>query len=170
MRVKQSGFTLIELIIYIAIVGAVVTALILFSLSQMQARSKQYALGEVQANGRVAMETMGERIRRAEGINVGGSTLGSSPGVLSLVMADAAVNPTVFRVESGQLVMEEGVSPAVSLTTGLVEIRSLVFRELSGGGARGNVGIELIVGYVNPSNDVYYEAEQHLETSVSLRE
>jgi len=106
------AFTLIETIIYIAILGMVVSAFVFFSLSVSGSRNKTYAVQEVQANARMALELISQKIRSADKIIFASSTLGADPGRLFLSMASSSLNPTIIDLSSdnGTLRIMEGES------------------------------------------------------------
>lgn len=168
----QKGFTLIELLIYIAIVGAIAAGFIRFSLSISDSGSKSFVVQEVHGNGRVALDLISQRIRAATGVNTGSSTFGSDPGVLSLVMADAAKNPTVINLtaDNGVLQIKEGSSSAVAITSSEVQITNLVFTNLTPTGARENIRFQLTVAYNDSSGDVEYTYSKSFQTAVSVRQ
>jgi type II secretory pathway pseudopilin PulG len=168
---RYQGFTLIETLIYVAIIGAAVSSFVLFSISVSNSRSKTYVVQEVQANARVAMDIMSQKIREATGVNTGASTFGSDPGILSLSMANAAKNPTVFSLSQndGVLQIVEGASPAIPLISDEVKITNLLFTNLTGTGVRENVRIEMTVAYNNLDTDIRYDHSQSLRTTVGVR-
>lgn len=168
----QKGFSLIELIIYLAIVSGVVLSMVLFSLSVSGSRAKTYVAQEVQANARVALNIISQKIKLANGVNMGVSIFGLDPGVLSLSMADAAKNPTVIDLDqdNGVLQIKEGVSSPVAITSDEVKVTNLVFTNLTSTGARENIRIEFTVEYNNPSGDIRYDHSRSLQTAVSLRQ
>lgn len=168
---KQKGFTLVELLIYIAITGVVTVSLVQFGLAISTARVKTYVAQEVQANARMALDLMSRKIRMAREVNTGASVWGSDPGVLSLGMVDGTSDPTVFELDgdNGRLQMTEGSGPTVYVTGEEVRVTNLVFRDLTSSGDRGNVGIELTVEY-DSTNDVVYGYTKSYETTVSVRQ
>ena len=68
-RLQENGFTLIELIIYIGIIGAVAASFVSFSIYVSESRNKTYVFEEVQANSRTALNLMSQKIKMANGIN-----------------------------------------------------------------------------------------------------
>lgn len=167
----QKGFTLVEVLIYIAILGLVVASFISFSVSISNSRGKTYVEQEVQANARVALNLISQRILAANGVNTGASTFGSDPGVLSLSMADSSKNPTIINLtaDDGQLQIQEGVDSAITITSDEVRVTNLVFTDLTSTSDKANIGIELTVEYI-ASDDAFYEFSHSLETAVSLRQ
>ncbi|MCA9397988.1 type II secretion system protein, partial [candidate division WWE3 bacterium] len=107
---SQAGFTFIELIIYLAIVSSVLTSMILFSLRIMETRTKTKVIQEVQANTRVAIDTVSYLLRTADGVNVGSSSFDNDPGVLSLSTINPSTNPTIIALDqdNGSLTVTKG--------------------------------------------------------------
>ncbi len=106
------GFTLIETIIYIAILGMIASAFIFFSVSVSNSRDKTYVVQEVQANARMALELISQKIRSANGVNLESSIFESNPGRLSLSMASSSLNPTIIDLsrDNGNLRIIQGTS------------------------------------------------------------
>ena len=171
MMSRRQGFTLVELLIYLAITGAIAVSLVQFSLSISNARSKTFVAQEVQANARMVMEVMRRKIKMASGVNLGSSSFGSDPGALSLAMVDGTNDPVVLALDEddGRLQMTEGGEATVYVTSDQVKVTNLVFTDLTAGGDRENIRIEMTIAY-DSANDVIYEYERSYETAVSLRQ
>jgi prepilin-type N-terminal cleavage/methylation domain-containing protein len=168
----QKGFTLIETLIYLAIVGGAVSGFVLFSLGVGDSRSKNYVVQEVHGNTRTALGIISQRLRAAEAVNTASSTFGTDPGVLSLQMSDAAKNPTVIDLtaDNGVLQVTEGASSSVAITSDEVNITNLVFTNLTASSTRENIRVEITAEYNNPSGDVEFTYTQSLQTAVSVRQ
>jgi type II secretory pathway pseudopilin PulG len=169
---RESAFTMIETLIYIAIIGAVLTGFVGYSINISNAREKAYVVEEVQANARIAIDLISQKIRTANSVNVGASTFGSDPGVLSLEMDTGSVDPTIFDLDAddGVLQMSEGVGSAISVTSDEVNVTNLVFTDLTGTGTKENVKIEITVEFGSSSGGQIYTYTKSLRTSVSLRQ
>lgn len=167
----RSGFTLIEALIYIAIVSMVVTGLVLFSISISNTRTKTYVVQEVQANTRTALDIIERRIRGALGIDLASSTLGSDPGVLILRMSDAQKDPTVINLDAddGFLMITEGSNATLPLTSNKVIVTNLVFTDLTASSSRESIRIEMTIAFDNPGTSVEYNFVQNVQTSVTVR-
>lgn len=167
---KGNGFTLIELLIYIVIIGGVTVTFLSYSLSVAQSRNKTYVVQEVQANARVAMEIISQRIRAASAVT--SPINGNAGSSLTLVMSDPNKNPTIIDENAnGALQMKEGASGAyVPITSSRVKVTNLVFTNLSGNSPRENIRIELTLAYDNSAGDVEYNYSQSLQTTVSVRQ
>jgi len=168
----QKGFTLVETLLYIAVIGGVSATFVNFSLSIASSGAKTYVTQEVHANGRLAVDLVSQRIRAATGVNTGSSTFDSDPGVLSLAMAEAAKNPTIISLsgDDGVLRIKEGSNDAVSVTSSQTKMTNLTFTNLTATGARSNIRMQMTIEYDNPSGDVEYGYSQSLQTAVSVRQ
>ncbi|MDO8663474.1 MAG: prepilin-type N-terminal cleavage/methylation domain-containing protein [Candidatus Wildermuthbacteria bacterium] len=97
----KKGFTLIELIIYIAIVAAVLTVSSSFAWNVIQGDTKTMAYREVQQNGRFVMEKITRAIRSGQ-------------------------NPSIFTVQNG-IIYQSGAA----LTTDQVRVTDLRFTSIA---------------------------------------
>lgn len=168
---SQAGFTFIELIIYLAIVSSVLTSMILFSLRIMETRTKTKVIQEVQANTRVAIDTVSYLLRTADGVNVGSSSFDNDPGVLSLSTINPSTNPTIIALDqdNGSLTVTKGSGPTVPLTDTNILVTNLTFRNLTGLRSQPNVQVHMTVEYANPENDPTFAASQTITTNVMVR-
>jgi prepilin-type N-terminal cleavage/methylation domain-containing protein len=165
----QKGFSLLELIIYIAIIGVFLVSVIQFTTTIIRAGEKAKVLNEVQQNARFAMERMKREIRTADGVNTGSSTFSSHPGVLSLEHDTPALDPTVFDLSSGTLQITQGAGSAIDLTSSKVEVSNFVLHDRSVSGRTRNIQIQLTVGWAG-TTATPLDAEVSLQSSVVIRE
>ncbi len=169
----RTGFTLLELIVYLAIISVIAVSFTSYTISITNTRTKTYVAQEVHANARAALETMSQRIQAATGVNIGASTFGVDPGVLSLIMADATKNPTILDLTAndGRLRIKEGSAGAVELTSNEVSVTNLVFTNLTPAGVpRENIRIQMTMQYNNPGSNVHYSYSKAFQTTVSVRQ
>lgn len=148
-REQKRGYVLLEFLLYVAIVGAVLTVAVGVGLDLLRSRMKASSLEFVNQNARLSLERMTSAIRAADGVNTSGSVFGTSPGRLSLQMPVAGQNPTVFDVAGGILQVTEGVGSPVPLTATDVSVTGLTFAHLVQGASQG-VRIVLTLRRVNP--------------------
>lgn len=163
---KNSGFTLIETIIYIAIIGLVITSFIFFSISVSDSRNKNYVVQEVQANARVALNLISQIIRQASDANI-------NNGSLFLTMDDENKNPTIINLnqDDGSLMIKQGVGDPIEINSNNIKVTQLIFTNLTKDSAeRENIRIQMTVEYDNESSDIIFNYSQTLQTSVSLRQ
>ena len=151
---NRKGFTLIETLIYVAIVALVSTGLMKFSMSMTSVRNKTYVVQEVHSNMRDAMTLITKKIQEANAINVGSSTFDTDPGVLSLAMSDAGKNPTIISLDqdNGRLEITEGTSDSVYITTHEVKVSNLQFTDVSIGSVTKNIQFSLTINYNSGDN------------------
>jgi len=151
MRAK--AFSLVEFILYFALIGIVISAIMGFAIDVIKTRSKTAVLAEVQQNARFGLQRVLQSVRQASALNVGASTLDSDNGVLSLSMLAASNTPTVFDLSGGSLRIKEGSGAATPLTTPSVSVTKLRFTKdnLDGNGTA--ITTELTVSWKGTNTD-----------------
>lgn len=163
----QKGFTFIEFLLYIGIVGVVLTVAGAIGLNVLFGKAKLIAIEEVSQNARFTMEKITESIRSAQQIN--SPTQGATSSTLSLQMADAAKNPTVFTLASGILQIQESTGAVVDLTSSEVVVSALQFSNISYPNTPGAVRIEMTLQFTNPENRQEYRFEETFYTTTNIR-
>lgn len=161
------GFTLIEFLLYIGLVGIVLTVAGAIGLNILFGKAKLGAIEEVSQNARFAMEKISERTRNAEAITNPG--IGATGPSLSLQMADSSKNPTIFDIAGGILRIKEGAGSPVDLTSNELAVISLQFSNISYTGIPGTARIQMTVQYNNPSGRKEYEFQKTFYTTANIR-
>lgn len=163
-----AGFTLIEFLIYIAILGSILVLMTGFFWNIALSNIKENSYQEIQQNGRFSLIKLTQEIKKARSII---SPLpGSSGNFLSLEMAQPNLNPTVFDLSEGRLRITRGSLGPYELTTDRVIVSNLQFINLSYQGTRGTIRIEMQINHLNPGNLIEYQASIDLKSTVSLLE
>jgi len=144
---KQKGFTLIELILYLSLSAVVILVTSMFLITLLEARVKNQTIATVNQEGNQAMSIITQTLRNAVVIN--SPAIGTDSAVLSVDMELAPNNPTVFDLSDGVIRMTEGSNPPVALTSNLVIISNLKFRNLSRPGTPGNVDVTFNVEHIH---------------------
>lgn len=121
----KSAFTLIESIIYMAVVSIVTVGMVQFSIGAMSTGEKSHATQEVIQNAYFAMDVMRRTIQSAESVSA------VSLGELVLSMEDSTKNPTLLNLEERILKIKEGLNESIALTSKAVEVTDLQFIDLS---------------------------------------
>lgn len=167
-RENQRGFTLIELVLYTALVGILVVALAHFAMSTSESRNKIVTKNYVEDNGNIAIQRMTREIRQALSVDIGQSVWGVSPGHITLNV-NGADTPVVIEMVGTDLQITLGSNGPYFLLDNQVKAESLIFTDLSLSGDATNIGIEL--GLKNVGEDVSPSMANNLllTTSVSLR-
>ncbi|MES2436479.1 MAG: hypothetical protein V4519_00550 [Patescibacteria group bacterium] len=128
----STGFSLIEMLIYISILSGIfiiiVSVLVSFSASYRQVS----ALRVLERSAITAMERMTRDIRAGTQVNDGLSTMGSSPGVLSITQTQNSVSTTTrFYISANSVKMDVNNAYYGPLTGSDVTVTSLIFRKLT---------------------------------------
>jgi prepilin-type N-terminal cleavage/methylation domain-containing protein len=165
--IKQKGYTLIELLLYVVIVGVLLTTVTAFYGLALDARVKNQSISEVDQQGALAMELMTQTIRNASGITT--PAAGASGNSLTITVPTGAFSPTIFNLTGTTLQIKEGAATAIPLTNSKVEVTSLIFRNLSRPSTPGLVQISMTLARVNPTDRNVYEYEKTFTTSAALR-
>lgn len=162
----RRAFTLVEIIIYLAIVGMIAVSLVLFSISVSSSRGKAKVVSEVQANARFALDTIRQKMRSASGINFGAGLPGSTSNTLTLITLDPL--PTIFDLDTNnRLRMKVSSNPIEFLTSDEISVTDLRFTNLTDG-AREHVRMFMTLRYKN-AGSVEYQYEYSVESAMSIR-
>jgi type II secretory pathway pseudopilin PulG len=170
----KKAFTLIEILLYIAIVTIVMSAFVLFAWNAVILGAKNNTQQELYAQGRFVSERILSEIRNANDINTGTSNFDvdfvtNSANQLSLVQ-DAPNNPTIFNVVSGVLMMKEGASAAIPLHSNTIQVTSLIFSNYSSGdGKTKNIGYILTFSSASTSQAQQYKGTITFDSSAEIR-
>jgi len=165
--IMQKGFTLIEFILYIGIVGIVLLVVGAIGLNVLFGKAKLTAIEEVSQISRFTMEKIADGVRNAQAIN--SPAQGASASALSLQMASSSKNPTVFDLSSGVVRITEDTGSAVDLTSSEVVVTNLQFSNISYPGTPGTVRIQMTAKPSNPENRQEYDFEKTFYTTANIR-
>jgi type II secretory pathway pseudopilin PulG len=91
---QQRGYTLIELLLYVALVGGLLTAVTYFFSTAVDARVKNQTILEVNDQGVALMDTLTQTVRNATSITA--PTTGLAGPSLTLAVPTGALSPTLF--------------------------------------------------------------------------
>lgn len=163
MKNKQS-FTLIELLLYVAIVGFVLTSLVQFSLNVINGGTKSATQQEVYSNARFISERIKYEIRSAIGINQ------VTPTQISLITETPTTNPTVISYLSGNITIKQGVSAVKNLNSTNTTIPTFVFTNYSSADNKSkHIGIAYTINANFNSTRQEYQENLSVETSAEIR-
>ncbi|MFH0818795.1 MAG: prepilin-type N-terminal cleavage/methylation domain-containing protein [Patescibacteria group bacterium] len=167
-----SGFTLIETIVYIAIVSVFLVAIMSFSQRVISAQTKADTMAEVQQNARFALEKMSQKIRSARNINAESAldTNLVSGGLLHLDKNDSA-DDVYWQVIDGQLTERIGATGTEqTLTNDLITVQNLTFFEIQNSTNQSGLKIEFQVSFNNPNNWQEFDWDITLNDTVMFRQ
>ena len=140
---KEKGFSMVEMIIYIAIFAIFVGALITFSLNINSSRLRSQMMLEVKDQGADLMRTLTTSIKNATVINNPGT--GVSSGVLSINTSNLQTTPTIFSEDGEALYITEGTSSPIALTNNKVKLTNLTFTNVSQSSTPGIIKIRFTI-------------------------
>ncbi|MEK9160404.1 MAG: prepilin-type N-terminal cleavage/methylation domain-containing protein [Patescibacteria group bacterium] len=160
--------TLVEIMVYFAIFGIFMAAAMSFALQIGTISDISSRLYEVQTQTSFLEEKMKTTIQSADSVNVAGSTFDSDAGVLSLVMTDAGVSPTVFSLLNGDILMKEGAADASALHSSTIEVTSLRFHRISYAQTPDQIQVDAVIA--TPSDLANSDKTFSLHFTVSLRQ
>ncbi|MFH1461228.1 MAG: type II secretion system protein [Patescibacteria group bacterium] len=172
---NKTGFTLIELIIYITTFAIVAVFLILFVFNLIDVQTKIKISKEVLENSQRAMEIMLWHIRHSQNVYLPTSSFGSHPGQLSLETAqnkpqgEETTYLDFYLDENGRICFKQEESEAVALTSEKIKINNLVFNYLIDSNNNKSVRIELSAIYNHPGGGITYQATSTLVSTANLR-
>jgi type II secretory pathway pseudopilin PulG len=159
---KKKGFTIIELLIYLAIVTTVITSLVFYGMSVSDSRSKIYAAQEVNSSARQVMQIISQKIRTATAIN------NLTSNSLNLAMDNPAVDPTVIDLDQGRIRIQSGANPALPITSNHVQVTQLQFTDLTTTSNQPSIKIDISLQFNSSGSDTF-AYDQTLSTTASLR-
>lgn len=143
----KNGFTLIELLLYVSLSAVVLFALVMFVSSLLEARVRNQTVATVDQEGNRVVSLITQTVRNS--ITINSPTAGTESASLSLNTGIGGNDPTVFSLVGGTIMMTEGANTPVALTSNLVIVSNLNFRNLSRPGTPGNVDITFTADHIN---------------------
>lgn len=170
MKKINSGFTLIEMLIYIAITMIFITGVTNFGLNIIYGRVKTRNYQSVTQNLRIAEKRILFEIRNASGIN------SVAAQAICLSNSDVTRNPTRIYLSGGVVrIGWGGGSPTcasltndMTLMDNLVTATSLNFVNLSATNTK-NIQFSLTLTAVNPSGKAEFARTQTFESAAEVR-
>ncbi|MDD2753238.1 MAG: type II secretion system protein [Candidatus Portnoybacteria bacterium] len=127
-----AGFTLIEMLVYIALVTIIVSVIVAFSFWMIQISAKAKVNSEVLANARRAMEIMTYEIRKSKSVYAPTSVFDKNPGQLGLQQTAAAGSEETttfadFFICNQALCLKREKTPPIALTGSSVRVTNFLF-------------------------------------------
>ncbi len=132
----RHGSTLIELLLFMAILAAVGVSMLPLLFSATEDRLLQQTVATVEQNGVQLLQTIGYHVRHAEKIV---APLARENGsVLTLQTESGGTNPTIIGISSGALILIRGASRQV-ISSSQVAVESFTVQNTSTTEGRGSV-------------------------------
>lgn len=167
---KQSGITLIEIIIYVAILSLISTAFITISINMISLKAKSVSQQEIGSSLRFISQKINYEVRNAKLI------LFTTPSSLTLVSFDSSRNPTIFDLNNGNIRMGFGTTGDCTITnpcilnSNLINISNFTVINLSSGDSKTqNIDYTVSGNYINNSGRQEFNASGSVTDSVEVR-
>lgn len=167
LQKNQSGVTLVEMIVYIAIASIVLGAIGTVYTTIVALRVKNQAVLEVEQQGQHMMQAITLAVRNAASISA--PAAGASAASASLSTYAAGTTPTVFSITNGVLNIREGSTTAIPLSTSDVSVSDLNFQNITRTGTDGMLRITFTVTYVNPTGRTNQSVTRTFTNSAAVR-
>ncbi|MDO8435751.1 MAG: prepilin-type N-terminal cleavage/methylation domain-containing protein, partial [bacterium] len=101
----RRGFTLIEVLLYTALLGIILGTFVLTTTTVLESRAKSQTALMLNEGMRYAMERIAYRIANASAVTLPAS--GTGPA-LTLTMPTPSQNPTAFTLSGGVIMIAQG--------------------------------------------------------------
>lgn len=166
-RPAPAGFSLFELVLYIALTAVLLTVTSALLGVLLQARIKQRSIAEIDQQGLQVIQLMSSSVQAADSVLEplpGASTTG-----LSLVPADAAPGPIVFQVISGVLMMSVAGGEPVPLHNSRVTVANLNVENLGEPGIMDSLHFSFTVSHENEGGRNEYDYARTFYGAVNRR-
>lgn len=166
----KKGFTVIEVVAYVAVLGVIGTSFSSVLLWSMKTYLKSQVMQETTWNAQRAMDIMVQEIRQAQRVY----TPTTSAAQLSLatpqyVSGSHTESFIDFFVCEEKLCLKKESQDPVALTSGNVRVISLSFVQVQSSPEAASVRIALGVEYKNPNNRPELTSSVELSSAASIR-
>ncbi len=174
-KTKQNqGTTLMELIIYVALVSVFLLISGYFTLDILLGKQKAYVQQEVENNITFAETKISANLRSAINIfgdsNFNTNLATTSGSKFSIQAYNSGDDPTVIDISNGILRIKKGTGQFQEITSKSVQITNLTFYNLSStDSTTKHIRYILTIRSVNNTNNTSFDASQTIENSIELR-
>lgn len=166
-----TGFTLMEILVYIAVLAVIISAVLVFLSWAIKSNNKVRVMAEVSDNANRAMESMIYEIREAKSIYLPTSTstqLSLETGhSLPAGETSAFIDFFLCGAEKTALCLKKESEDAMAITSDRVEISYLEFLQIAT--TTPSIQVSLGIDYKNPQGRPEYQASINVTSTVSLR-
>lgn len=157
----QKSFTLIEVLVYIAILSIIIVAISAFVLWSTHSTAKAKVMRETLYNVRRALEIMTYEIKIAKSIS-------PTSNINHLILENNTTTEFYLcGVDSTTLCQKKGAETPIFLTSDKIEVNNLEFLQIAT--STPSIQISLKVDYKNPTNRPEYEASVNVTSTAALR-
>lgn len=166
-RKERKGFTLVEVLLYVAVAGSIVFSITMLFLTTLDSRVHNRTIAEVEQEGIQVMQNITQTIRNSSSIN--SPSQATSAAAISLAESDSNKNPTVFDVSGNAIRVKRGTGSVTNLTSSKIIVSGLNFSNLTRTGTNGTIRIQFTLTHINPGNKEPYDYSKTFYGSASIR-
>lgn len=164
---NQKGFTLLEVVLYIAIAGLLLATVGLLMNAANQAKARAAVRQEVEQQGSHVLEVITSTVRNASALTTPAiSTTGTT---LSVDVDTSSESPTTFTVVDGAIVITQGSGSPVALTNTHVVATDFTVQNLSYVGTPGSTRVNFTLSSVTSAVSNTFVYAQTFYGTASLR-
>ncbi len=164
-RNSPKGFSLFELVVYIAIFSIVIVSVISIATRSVASKTKALATQETEYATRFALQRITSDVRSAVDID----ETSFAGNVLMLTMTDGSI--VTYTRSGNAITVERNGGGAVQLTSGDVSIDDFTLENNTGFGSEyKDITVHIATSTSSASNRVEYTANFELTSTVSLRQ
>lgn len=164
---NSRGFTLVELILYVAIISVIGVVLVQWALSQVQGRHSMRVANLVQDNHLGIVDRVYDLVHQSTGIIIASSTFDSVQGKLVLGMPEVHNDPTVIELNpQNEIVLTQGQGGTEPLHDSNTKAVQFYVKDLSGGSTRKTIQVGIGLRSVNVQGGGYVQV---VTSTISLR-
>lgn len=165
MNSTVKGFSLFELVVYIAIFSIVIISVVSIATRSIASKTKALATQEVEQTTRFALQRITSDVRSA--VDIDETAFVSN--VLTLTMIDGSI--ITYSRSSNAITIERNGGGAVQLTSGDVSVDEFVLQNNTGFGTEyKDITVNIATSTSSASNRPEYVANFELTSTVSLRQ
>lgn len=163
---KARGFTLVETLVYISLIGVAISGFINFNMTISASRNKNMAINEVHANALTALEFISYKLRAAQTVVLPGAGTASS-NIIFRSSTDGVDQE--IKLDNDILYYIEGAGTPMAITSSKINIKTLVFSNKKTADDPDSIRIQMSMEYDNPDNSIEYAYSQDFRANVNLR-
>lgn len=164
---SNRSFTLLELLIYLGIVAMVLTIASALVYASIQARVRRRSIAAVEQEGLRVSELIGFVVRNSSAIT--GPLPGATSATLTLSTDATSSTPTIFRLATGTILVTEGTSTPIALTSNRTVASALVFTNLTPSSTPGTLRFNFNLSAVAPTGRGEYGYSRSFTGGASRR-
>jgi prepilin-type N-terminal cleavage/methylation domain-containing protein len=164
---SESGFTLLEVIVYLALFAIVSSGVVLLTLNAYYSRAKAVSIDEVSQNSRLVMGQIAQAIRNASSITSPATSTTST--LIRLQMPNSTRNPTYFDLSSGAVVTKVGSNATSTLTSHKVKVNDFFFHNISYAKTPGAARLQMTIQYASSTLGREYQYERTYYATETIR-